>query len=203
VTSSYDAVFGLFGMKGAACGNSRSPLRLHPYSTQILECPVTDSENPRQHLLGLLKKFDTAMLITHASDGQWHGRPMAIASIEESGDMYFSTSLGSPKVKELGADAQAMVTLQSAGRFATIQGMTEIVRDRAEIDRLWSETWRVWFPGGKADPSLCLIRLHPRHAEYWDRAGAKGLALAFEAAKAVAKDVTPKVGKDKNAKVEL
>ena len=33
--------------------------------------------------------------------------------------------------------------------------------------------------------------------------GAKGLALAFEAAKAVAKGVTPKVGKDKNAKVEL
>jgi hypothetical protein len=32
--------------------------------------PVTESENPRQHLLGLLKKFDTAMLITHAPDGQ-------------------------------------------------------------------------------------------------------------------------------------
>jgi general stress protein 26 len=164
---------------------------------------VTDSENPRQHLLGLLKKFDTAMLITHASDGGWHGRPMAIASIEDSGEMYFSTSLSSPKVKELAADAEVMVTLQSAGRFATIQGMTEIVRDRAEIDRLWSEAWRVWFPGGKADPSLCLIRLHARHAEYWDRAGAKGLAFAFEAAKAVAKGVTPKLGKDVNAKVEL
>ncbi len=164
---------------------------------------MTDSENPRQHLLGLLKKFDTAMLITHASDGGWHGRPMAIASIEDSGEMYFSTSLSSPKVKELAADAEVMVTLQSAGRFATIQGVTEIVRDRAEIDRLWSEAWRVWFPGGKTDPSLCLIRLHPRHAEYWDRAGAKGLAFAFEAAKAVAKGVTPKLGKDVNAKVEL
>jgi general stress protein 26 len=164
---------------------------------------VTDSPDPRQHLLGLLRKFDTAMLITHAADGQWHGRPMAIAGIEDSGEMYFSTSLASPKVKELAADAEVMVTLQSSGRFATIQGVTEIVRDRAVIDRLWSEAWRVWFPGGKADPTLCLIRLHPRHAEYWDRAGLKGLAFAFEAAKAVAQHGTPSVGKDVNAKVEL
>jgi general stress protein 26 len=164
---------------------------------------VTASENPRQHLFELLKKFDTAMLITHAPDGQWHGRPLAIASIEDSGEMYFSTSLASPKVKELATDGQAMVTLQSSGRFVTIQGVTEIVRDRSEIDRLWSEAWRVWFPGGKTDPSLCLIRLHPRHAEYWDRAGAKGLALAFESVIAVAKGVTPKLGKDVNAKVEL
>jgi general stress protein 26 len=164
---------------------------------------VSDSEIPRQHLLALLKKFDTAMLITHAAHDQWHARPMAIASVEESGDIYFATSLDSPKVKELGADAEAMVTLQSSGRFAAVQGVTEIVRDRGEIGRLWSEAWRVWFPGGKTDPSLCLLRLRVRHAEYWDRAGAKGLAFAFEAAKAVAKGETPKVGKDKNAKVEL
>jgi general stress protein 26 len=75
-----------------------------------------------------------------------------------------------------------------------------MVQDRAEIDRLWSEAWRVWFPGGKTDPSLCLIRLNPRHAEYWDRVGAKGLAFAFEAAKAEAKGMTPKLRKDKNAK---
>ena len=164
---------------------------------------MTDSNDPRQHLLGLLKKFDTAMLITHAADGQWHGRPMAIASIEDNGEMYFSTSLASPKVKELAADAEVMVTLQSSGRFATIQGVTEIVRDRAVIDRLWSEAWRVWFPDGKTDPNLCLIRLHPKHAEYWDRAGLKGLALVFEAAKAVSRHESPTLGKDINAKVEL
>ena len=75
---------------------------------------MTDSENPRQHLLGLLKKFDTAILITHAADGQWHGRPMAIASVEDNGEMYFSTSLDSPKVRELAGDAEVMVTLQSS-----------------------------------------------------------------------------------------
>ena len=143
------------------------------------------------------------MLITHAADGQWHARPMAIAAIEDSGDMYFTTSLASPKVAELAADAEVMVTLQSSGRFATIQGVTEIVRDRAEIGRLWSEAWRVWFPGGKEDPTLCLIRLHAHNAEYSDRTGLKGLAFAFEAAKAVAKHETPPVGKDMNAKVEL
>jgi general stress protein 26 len=72
---------------------------------------------------------------------------MAIASIEDSGKMYFSTSLASPKVKELATDCQAMVTLQSAGRFATVQGVTEIVQDRTEIDRSGPR------PGGSGSPA--------------------------------------------------
>jgi hypothetical protein len=45
--------------------------------------------------------------------------------------------------------------------------------------------------------------LRPSHAEYWDRAGFKGLSYAFEAAPAAAKGETPRIGKDKNAKVQL
>jgi general stress protein 26 len=164
---------------------------------------MADPEDPRRHLLALLKKFDTAVLVSHTRDGGWHARPMAIASVEDSGDLYFSTSLASPKVGELETDPGAMVTLQSSDRFAAVQGTAEILRERSEIDRLWSESWRVWFPGGKTDPSLCLIRLRPKHAEYWDRRGLKGLSFAFEAARAAAKGKTPEIGEDKNAKVEF
>jgi general stress protein 26 len=101
---------------------------------------VAGSENTRQHLLALLKKFDTAILVSHTKDGGWHARPMAIAGVEDSGDLYFSTSLASPKVGELEADPEAMVTLQSSDRFAAIQGRAEILRDRSEVDRLWSES---------------------------------------------------------------
>lgn len=164
---------------------------------------MADSENTRQHLLALLKKFNTAILVSHTRDGGWHARPMAIAGVEDSGEIYFSTNFASPKVAELEADAEAMATLQSSDRFAAVEGKAEILRDRSVIDRLWSESWRVWFPGGKTDPTLCLIRLSPRHAEYWDRGGLKGFSYAFETARAAAKGETPRIGQDKNAKVDL
>ena len=77
------------------------------------------------------------------------------------------------------------------------------VRRRALIERLWSEAWRVWFPGGKDDPSLCLIRVEAREAEYWDNAGTQGIKYVLEAVKAYAKGETPAVDNKQNAKVGL
>lgn len=53
-------------------------------------------ENTHEHLYKLLKGFDTAMLVTQASNGDLHGRPMAIAELSEDGDTYFATSIDSP-----------------------------------------------------------------------------------------------------------
>jgi general stress protein 26 len=32
----------------------------------------------------------------------------------------------------------------------------------------WSEPLRTWFPEGKDDPQLALIRVHPERGEFWD-----------------------------------
>jgi hypothetical protein len=49
----------------------------------------------------------------------------------------------------------------------------------------------VWFPNGKDDPSLALIRVAIDDAEFWDDAGAKGVRYAFEAVKAFVSRTTP------------
>jgi general stress protein 26 len=160
-----------------------------------------DQAELRRHLIDILRKFDTAILVTRHGGADLHGRPLAIASVEDSGDIYFATSVESPKVAEIASDSRVFITLQSRGQFATITGEATLSQDRAAIGRLWSEAWRVWFPGGKDDPSICLIRVNVHQAEYWDRGGAKGLAFVFRALAAVAQGRTPKVGKDMNAKV--
>jgi len=43
-----------------------------------------------------------------------------------------------------------------------------IVRDRARIEEKWSEPLKAWFPDGKDDPQIALIRVHPERGEYWD-----------------------------------
>ena len=160
--------------------------------------------NTHEHLYDLLKDFDTAMLVTQSADGHMHSRPMAIAELRADSDAYFVTSIESPKVAEIKANPTVTLTFQSSKQYASLSGQAAIVRDQALIDRLYKEDWKIWFPQGKRDPSISMLRFNAQHGEYWDNAGAQGLKFVFEAAKAYVKGERPKEDdKKQHAKVEL
>lgn len=138
-----------------------------------------------KHLYDLVKHYRTALVITRRADGRAHARPMAVAQLQPGLDAYFSTSIGSPKVREIEEDPRVAIAFQSASEDAVIYGQATIVHDRELIHKLWSESWRLWFPRGKDDPSLCLVRFKPEEGEYWDRSGAEGIRFLFEAGKAL------------------
>jgi general stress protein 26 len=169
---------------------------------------MTEAEK-RAHLREVVSDFDTAMLVTRTRKGDIRARPLALASPESSSDMledgvlYFPTSLTSPKIEEIAADPRVAVTMQDKRRFVSISGTARILSDRALVDRLWSETWKVWFPNGKDDPELCLLEVSPTAAEYWDQKGGKGLAYLFEAAKAYVQGGTPETSDEQHAKVRV
>ncbi|MBC8118428.1 MAG: pyridoxamine 5'-phosphate oxidase family protein [Burkholderiaceae bacterium] len=157
----------------------------------------------REHLYDLLKDFNTAMLVTRSPDGHMHARPMAIAELRSDADAYFVTGIDSPKAAEIAAHPTITLTFQSSNQFASVSGQAEVVRDRALIDRLYKEDWKIWFPEGKADPSIALIKFTAEDGEYWDNAGAQGLKFAYRAAKAYLKGETPKEDEKQHAKVDL
>jgi general stress protein 26 len=157
----------------------------------------------QERLYDVIKDFDNAMLVTSATDRRDHARPMHIAEIREDGDIFFATSIDSPKITEIAANPEVIVTFQSSRQFAAVYGRAEVVKDRNLIDHLWSDAWKVWFPEGKADPTLCLIRVAGREGEYWDNAGMQGIKYAFEAAKAYMQGRTPVKDEKQNAKVRL
>lgn len=94
---------------------------------------------------------------------------MAIADLRADADAYFATSIKSPKTAEIQNFPEVLLSFQRL------------------IDKLWSEEWRVWFPGGKDDPDLVLIKVDAREGEFWDNSGANGLSYVFEGLKAVIK----------------
>lgn len=155
------------------------------------------------HLFEVVKEFETAMLVTRTPEGRLRARPMALAEARSDGELYFVTGADSPKVHELEADPQVNVTFQGKTRYASISGVARVVRDRALLDRLWRESWKVWFPQGKDDPSLCLLAVRPEEGEYWDHFGVKGLRLLVEAARAYVQGRTPTLDQDQHAKVAL
>jgi general stress protein 26 len=161
------------------------------------------AQDKADRLYDIIKDFDNAMLVTQVAGRTAHARPMMVAEIRPDGDIFFTTDISSPKVTEIAGSPDVVVTFQSGSQFATVAGKAEVVKDRDFIEQLWSEAWKVWFPGGKSDPNLCLIRVDGREGEYWDNAGAQGIKRAFQTAKAYLKGRTPELDEKQNAKVRM
>jgi general stress protein 26 len=144
---------------------------------------VSDDEK-REHVRKLVAEFDTAMLVTSGLAGGLRSRPLSIAKKPNDDTLYFATAIESEKVLEIERNSNVNVALQDGRRFVSLTGRARIVRDRALIHELWSESWKVWFPQGEDDPTLCLLAVDPIEASYWDGAGATGLRYLFEMARA-------------------
>jgi general stress protein 26 len=148
---------------------------------------TTPGAGDRGKFVEVLRRFDTAMLVTHAKEGGLRSRPMALAEIEDDGTTWFVTASDTEKTEEIGPHGDVNVAFQAGMSFASLTGDAELVRDKAKARDLWQEPWRVWFPDGPEESDLVLVRIRPQVGEYWDQRGSKGLRYAWEAAKAYAK----------------
>lgn len=157
----------------------------------------------REHLYELLKDIDTAMLVTRTGERGMHARPMAVADLRPDADAYFVTSVDSPKVAEIEREPNVLLTFQSSDRFAAVSGRVTVSRDRALVERLWKEPWKVWFPKGKDDPSIAVLKLDAEQGEYWDNSGAQGVQYVLSAAKAYLKGDTPATDDKQHGRVRL
>ena len=149
------------------------------------------TESKRRNLQDLLEDFDVAMMITYAGGHTPHARPMQIAEADDDGELYFATSLNSAKIRDIEMDPRVMLTMQEGSVYVSLSGMAQLSTDRGLIDRLWSEAWRVWFPEGKDDPNIVIVRVEPEEAEYWDNSGIEGVAYVMTALKAHIKGERP------------
>ena len=147
-------------------------------------------------LQDLLTDFDAAMLVTRTADGHLRSRPMALADIEPDGTVWLLTQRDSGKMEEIARDSQVNVALQSKSKFVSLSGTISPVDDRRKVAELWNEAWKVWFPGGKDDPQLVLLRVQGDTGEYWDNSGLSGLKYLIEAGKAYLSGQRPDIDDD-------
>jgi general stress protein 26 len=159
----------------------------------------------REHLVNILKDFDTAMLLTRTGGGQLRARPMALAEVQDDGTVYLAAQINSEKVHELVADPSVGLALQGKMKFASVSGRATVNRDRSLIERLWKDSWKVWFPNGKSDPDICIIAFDAMEGEYWDNSGLSGVKFVIKAAKALltGDQMRGSGDPDANAKVAL
>ena len=74
------------------------------------------------------------------------------------------------KDNRLAQGGRAMAHFVSKGHdfFACLDGIAAIDNDFAQIDKLWNRQAEAWFPGGKDDPNLALLRFDIHSAELWE-----------------------------------
>jgi len=74
------------------------------------------------------------------------------------------------KDNRLAGGGRAMAQFVSKGQdfFACLDGAVRVDNDPAMIDKLWSRQVEAWFPGGKSDPNLALLRFDIDSAELWE-----------------------------------
>lgn len=159
--------------------------------------------NTHEKLIDLVQDFDTAMLITKTDDGGLDARPMAIAEATDDGQLWFVTNRNSGKIAELMLDRDVAVTMQGSNKFVTLSGQCRVTDDRAKLEQLWKEAWKVWFPEGKNDPNITLLRVDPERGEYWDNSGFTGINYLLRAGKAYVQGERAETDKHINATVSL
>ena len=140
----------------------------------------------RDKVFDLIKDVQVAMMATADDSGRlFHARPMVAPKLDKQADfdgaLYFFTGVGTPKVEEIRANPHVLVTYASPDKqsYVSLSGEASVERDRAKIDTLWTKEIEAWFPDGKDDPNLTLIRFDIHEAEYWDAPNKFVLGAAY------------------------
>lgn len=109
------------------------------------------------------------MLCT-TENGQLQNRPMGAMQVDESGDIWFFSAKSSNKNRQLQQDPEAHLIFIESGKqhYLSLTAEVDIVADQQKVDELWNDLMRAWFPGGKTDPEISLLRASVVSGHYWD-----------------------------------
>ncbi len=156
-----------------------------------------------QKLREMIQDIHFAMFTTMDEKGQLRSRPMVTQEMDENGDLWFFTSLSSPKVEEVTTLRQVNLVYSTGDhRFVSVSGEAEVIQDTRKVKELWNLAVKTWFPKGAEDPDLVLIRVRPMQAEYWD-ASSKTFVQLFGLAKAIISGKKPDQENTEHRKIAL
>lgn len=146
----------------------------------------------------LVDDIRIAMMTTVNGDGNLVSRPMAALQADEDGTIWFFTNRTSPKVDQIDNNEHRVnlaFASVSDSDYVSISGKAQELDDRAKIDELWNPQAKAWFPKGKDDPNLVLLKVHTDMAEYWSANDSKMVRFLQQAA-AVVTGTPPKMGEN-------
>jgi general stress protein 26 len=110
-----------------------------------------------------------------------------VQKVCDQGNFWFMSPSDSDKNLEIEADprVQLFISNPSKYEFLSVYGKATISRDRLKIDEFWSDIAKAWFPEGKDDPRITIIKVIPEEGFYWDTKDGKLVSMIKIAASAI------------------
>ncbi|WP_034339331.1 pyridoxamine 5'-phosphate oxidase family protein [Deinococcus misasensis] len=123
----------------------------------------------------LLKDIRIAMLTTQHQGGELFSRPMTTQEAEFDGTLYFLTSKKTGKIADLVQFPKVNLAYSHPGKnsYVSVSGRAQLLDDRQKIDELWNPINAAFFPDGKDDPDIVVLKIEAESAEYWDSPSSK------------------------------
>ena len=121
--------------------------------------------------------IDICMLSTHTEGGNIASRPMSNnGEVNGEGDSYYFTWDEARMVSDIEADPKVSLAFQAGkGFMVAIEGVAELVRDKARFQEHWTPGLDEWFKDGIDTEGVVMIKVHATRAHYWD--GEEGAEL--------------------------
>ena len=142
------------------------------------------SSEAMQQVADMVGKIRIGMLTTQDESGMLVSRPMEAVQMDADGSIWFFTKAHSAKAHQLDRVNLAFTDKGDAD-FLSLAGSAELLSDRSKIADLWGTEAEPWFPGGKDDPEVALLRVSVDTAELWDENNSSMVRLLAMAAAAV------------------
>jgi general stress protein 26 len=119
----------------------------------------------------LWKELDEARIVMLGLVGgePHHMQPMAAFGDRTGDAIWFFTKKDTDLVQQTGSGHDAMVCIMAKDQEfqACIHGVLHQDIDRAKLEQFWSPYVSAWYPDGKDDPELTMVRLDPKDARVW------------------------------------
>ena len=144
----------------------------------------------------LWREIDHEKTVMLGLVGGEHMQPMTAFADEHDGTIWFYVRKDNDLIRQSGRDgaaAMACLMTRDHGFIACIAGQLAEHYDRDRIARFWNPIASAWFPEGKDDPSLTLLRLVPKDARVWV-SQSNPVSFGFALAKAKLTGTEPDVG---------
>ncbi len=146
----------------------------------------------RDHIRDLIKGIDIAMFTTIGEDGFPVSRPLSTQEAEFDGRvLWFFVRRDTPKVREIGRHPKVNVAYASKDRnvYLSVAGTADVVADQERIDEFWNDALKAFFPRGRTDPNLVLVRVTVHTVQYWEGPSTGlGKVIAFVVARVTGDD---------------
>ncbi len=152
------------------------------------------SPEHKEKIWNIIKELKVGMLVTE--DGSdLRARPMHLVQDDYDGTIWFFSDKDSAKVYDIKGGHHVCLTFcdHDEGIHVSLSGVAEIDHNKELIDKFWNPFVDVWFPEGKNDPNLTLIKINIKSGEHWDSEDNKILQFA-ELVKAKATGEKPDMG---------